>query len=75
MLCFCQTCDLNNMISHTLEKLIDEVQVDSENAPSTTTTGAHNKNSLISPDKKVEQILKEIASKSFHELARGATLK
>ena len=75
VLYFWQTCDLNNLLSHTLAKLSDEVRVDSENTPSTTTVGGHNRNSLISPDKKAEQMFKESVSKSFHELARGATIK
>ena len=73
-LCFWQTHDLNNLLSHALAKLSNDVRVDSENVPSTTTVSAHNKNSLISPDKKAEQMFKESVSKSFHELARGATL-
>ena len=72
---FWKTCDLNDLLSHALEKLRDEVRVDSENVPSTAATGAHNKNIIISPDKKAEQMFKESVSKSFHELARGATLK
>ena len=72
---FWQTCDLNNLLSHALEKLSDEVRVDSENTLSTTTVGGHDRNSLISPDKKAEQMFKERSSKLFHELARGATIK
>ena len=53
-LCFWQKCDLNDLLSHDLAKLSDEARVDSDNVPSTATTSEHNKNSLISPDKKVE---------------------
>ena len=75
VLCFWQTRDLSSSSSHALAKLSDEVRVDYENVPSSTTVSGHNKNSLISPDKKVEQMFKESVSKSFHELAQGATLK
>ena len=75
MLFFWQICDLNNFLSHALAKLSDEVRVDSENSPSTTTVSVCNKNSLMSPDKKAERMIKESVAKSFHELARGATLK
>ena len=74
-LCFWQLCDLNNLLSHTLAKLSDEVRVDSENTPSTTTVNGNDRNSIISPDKKAEQTFKESVSKSFNELARGATTK
>ena len=68
-------CDLNNSLSYALAKLSDEVRVDSENMPSTRTVGGHNRNSFIFPHKKVGQILKDSVSKSFHELAREATIK
>ena len=72
---FCQMCDLNNSLSYALAKVSDEVRVDSENIPSTITVGVHDRNIFIFPDKKAEQILKESISKSFHELAREATIK
>ena len=45
--CFWQMCDLNNLLSHALAKLSNGGRVGSENVPSTTTTIAHNKNSLL----------------------------
>ena len=47
MLCFWQMNDENNTLSHSLEKLSDNVRVDSENIPNAMDTARTNKKRIV----------------------------
>ena len=55
---FLEICDSNDLLAHTFPKLSDEIRVDSDRVPLTTTTGTRNKNGENPPDKKADQQFK-----------------
>ena len=76
VLCFWQMIDDNDLLTHTLAKLSDEVRVDCDNVPNARETKkTYNTNKLLSPDKMAEHVLKDKVSNSFHELARSNSAK
>ena len=73
MLCFWQLNDENDLLAHSLDKLSEDVKVDSENIPSTIKPTNNDKNKPNN-DKKSEIEFKASVKESFKEFSRGVTL-
>ena len=72
MLHFCKLNNENNLLSHSLAKLCDDMRADSEKLPSTSASSSKHNDEIL---KKAELLFEDSLHKYFNELVCEVTLK